>query len=51
MTILPPIDNFVRKSKAPNGRVQPRCAAQRSNVGCNTVLGGHSLLFSQEKEG
>jgi hypothetical protein len=28
-----------------NGRVQPRCRAQRSNVGCNPVLGGMVSQF------
>ncbi len=27
-------------AERPNGRVQPRCGAQRSSVGCNPLLGG-----------
>ena len=30
-----------------NGRVQPRCGAQRSNVGCNPLLGGLALLWGR----
>ncbi|MFA4836983.1 MAG: hypothetical protein WC749_13050, partial [Dehalococcoidia bacterium] len=29
---------FLRATAQANGRVQPRCGAQRSNVGCNPLL-------------
>ena len=32
-----------------NGRVHPRCGAQRSNVGCNTVLGGTHALRTRHR--
>src|SRR3990172_3764878 len=31
----------------PNGRVQPRCGAQRSNFGCNPVLGGLCCVIAR----
>ena len=34
-----------------NGRVQPRCVAQRSNVGCNPVLDGVVLLKAHFAQG
>jgi hypothetical protein len=33
---------------AANGRVQPRCGAQRSNVGCNPLLGFATMFHSYD---
>jgi hypothetical protein len=39
---------FISAPGGANGRVQPRCGAQRSNVGCNPLLGFVVMFYDYD---